>query len=359
MFIVSALVRIVRGVIIACYQSVPRHEHSFRPLMHEPVLETQLSRAFLLKSEAMIEISKLTKRFSGHIAVDDLSLHIGPGEILGVLGPNGAGKSTTMRMLTGFIAPTSGTASILGFDICKQRLLAQRQMGYLPEGTPCYDDMRVESFLEFIASIRGFRGAEKRERVDRAIDLLELGGVCRQPIETLSKGFTRRVGLAQAILHDPKVLILDEPTDGLDPNQKHQVRELIRGLGRDKTVIISTHILEEVSAICKRALIISNGRIMADGSPAELQSRSRYHQAVTLQADEPLDLLALAVLPGVAGVEDNKEEQSLTVLAQPGAVIFPQVSALVSARGWRLNRLDLEHGRLDEVFQSMTRGKMV
>ncbi len=311
----------------------------------------------MLNSEAMIEISKLTKHFSGHIAVDDLSLHIGPGEILGVLGPNGAGKSTTMKMLTGFLAPTSGTASILGFDIRKQRLLAQRQMGYLPEGTPCYDDMQVQSFLEFIASIRGYRGAERRERVDRAINLLELGGVCGQPIETLSKGFTRRVGLAQAILHDPKVLILDEPTDGLDPNQKHQVRELIQGLGQDKTVIISTHILEEVSAMCKRALIISNGRVLADGPPAELQSRSRYHQAVTLQADEPLDLLALAVLPGVAGVEENKEEQSLTLLARPGAVIFPQVNALVAARGWRLNRLDLEQGRLDEVFQRLTRGE--
>ena len=326
--------------------------------MIESVLDTQLFRFFLLNSEAMIEISKLTKRFSGHAAVDDLSLHIGPGEILGVLGPNGAGKSTTMRMLTGFLAPTSGTASILGFDIRKQRLLAQRQMGYLPEGSPCYGDMRVQSFLYFIASIRGYRGAERRERVDRAIDLLELGGVWRRPIETLSKGFARRVGLAQAILHDPKVLILDEPTDGLDPNQKHQVRELIQGLGRDKTVIISTHILEEVSAICTRALIISHGRVVADDSPAELQRRSRYHQAVTLQADEPLDLLALAVLPGVAGVEENKEEQSLTLLARPGMVIFPQVNALAAARGWRLTRLDLEQGRLDEVFQSLTRGEV-
>ncbi|UFQ98959.1 ABC transporter ATP-binding protein [Pseudomonas wenzhouensis] len=305
----------------------------------------------------MIEIRNLTKRFAQHTAVDDLSFQVQPGEVLGFLGPNGAGKSTTMKMLTGFLAPTSGTASILGFDIQTQTLKAQRQIGYLPEGAPCYGDMTVRGFLEFIAEVRGFRGTEKKQRVQRAVEQVELEKVLEQSIETLSKGFKRRVGLAQAILHDPRVLILDEPTDGLDPNQKHQVRQLIQGLARDKIVIISTHILEEVTALCTRAVVIAQGRLLADGTPLELESRSRYHQAVTLLADEALDQAALAALPGVAGVEENAREHSLSVLAQPGEVIFPQVNALIAERGWKVRELNVERGRLDEVFRTLTRGE--
>ncbi|MCL6688660.1 ATP-binding cassette domain-containing protein [Pseudomonas sp. R3.Fl] len=305
----------------------------------------------------MIEISRLTKRFAQHTAVDDLSFSVQPGEVLGFLGPNGAGKSTTMKMLTGFLAPTSGTASIHGFDIQTQTLQAQRLIGYLPEGAPCYGDMRVRGFLEFIAEVRGYRSAQKRERVARVVEQLELEPVREQSIETLSKGFKRRVGVAQAILHDPRVLILDEPTDGLDPNQKHQVRELIRGLARDRIVIISTHILEEVTAVCTRAVVIANGRLLADGTPFELESRSRYHQAVTLVADGELDRAALAALPGVAALEENPLEHSLTLLARPGEVIFPQVNALIAERGWRIRELDVERGRLDEVFRSLTRGE--
>ena len=305
----------------------------------------------------MIEIRNLTKRFAQHTAVDDLSFQVQPGEVLGFLGPNGAGKSTTMKMLTGFLAPTSGTASILGCDIQTQTLEAQRQIGYLPEGAPCYGDMTVRGFLEFIAEVRGFRGAEKKQRVQRAVQQVELEKVLEQSIETLSKGFKRRVGLAQAILHDPRVLILDEPTDGLDPNQKHQVRQLIQGLARDKIVIISTHILEEVTALCTRAVVIAQGRLLADGTPLELESRSRYHQAVTLVADEALDQAALAALPGVAGVEENAREHSLSVLAQPGEVIFPQVNALIAERGWKVKELNVERGRLDEVFRTLTRGE--
>lgn len=305
----------------------------------------------------MIEIRNLTKRFTEHTVVDDLSFKVLPGEVLGFLGPNGAGKSTTMKMLTGFLAPTSGTASILGFDIQTQTLKAQRQIGYLPEGAPCYGDMTVRGFLEFIAEVRGFRGTEKKQRVERAVAQVELEKVLEQSIETLSKGFKRRVGLAQAILHDPRVLVLDEPTDGLDPNQKHQVRQLIQGLARDKIVIISTHILEEVSALCTRAVVIAHGRLLADGTPLELESRSRYHQAVTLVAAEPLDQAALAALPGVAGVEENALEHSLSVLARPGEVIFPQVNALIAERGWRIKELNVERGRLDEVFRSLTRGE--
>jgi len=186
---------------------------------------------------------------------------------------------------------------------------------------------------------------------------VELEKVLGQTIETLSKGFKRRVGLAQAILHDPRVLILDEPTDGLDPNQKHQVRELIQGLAQDKIVIISTHILEEVTAVCTRALVIASGRLVADSTPMELESRSKYHQAVTLVSDAPLDDLALDSLPGVAGVEVNHAAHSVTVLAEPGRVIFPQVNALISQRGWAVKELAVERGRLDEVFRNLTRGE--
>ena len=304
----------------------------------------------------MIEIKNLTKRFAHHTAVDGLSFQVQQGEVLGFLGPNGAGKSTTMKMLTGFLAPTSGTASILGFDIQSDTLTAQQQIGYLPEGAPCYGDMTVRGFLEFIAEVRGYRGAEKKQRVQRAVEQVELDKVLEQSIETLSKGFKRRVGLAQAILHDPRVLILDEPTDGLDPNQKHQVRKLIQSLAKDKIVIISTHILEEVSAVCTRAVVIAAGKVVADGTPMELESRSRYHQAVTLVAEGELDRAALAALPGVAGVEDNAEG-SLTLLAAPGQVIFPQVNELIRQRGWQVKELDVERGRLDEVFRSLTRGE--
>nr|WP_286948354.1 ABC transporter ATP-binding protein [Pseudomonas sp. UBA6718] len=304
----------------------------------------------------MIEIKNLTKRFAHHTAVDGLSFQVQQGEVLGFLGPNGAGKSTTMKMLTGFLAPTSGTASILGFDIQSDTLKAQQQIGYLPEGAPCYGDMTVRGFLEFIAEVRGYRGAEKKQRVQCAVEQVELDKVLEQSIETLSKGFKRRVGLAQAILHDPKVLILDEPTDGLDPNQKHQVRKLIQSLAKDKIVIISTHILEEVSAVCTRAVVIAAGKVVADGTPMELESRSRYHQAVTLVAEGELDRASLAALPGVAGVEDNAEG-SLTLLAAPGQVIFPQVNELIRQRGWQVKELDVERGRLDEVFRSLTRGE--
>ncbi|WP_372865971.1 ATP-binding cassette domain-containing protein, partial [Pseudomonas sp.] len=192
-----------------------------------------------------------------------------------------------------------------------------------------------------------------------AVAQVELENVLEQSIETLSKGFKRRVGLAQAIVHDPKVLILDEPTDGLDPNQKHQVRQLIQSLAHDKIVIISTHILEEVSAVCTRAVVIAQGKLLADGTPLELESRSRYHQAVTLVAEEPLDVAALAALPGVLAVEDNEREHSLSVLAKPGEVIFAQVNALIVQRGWRVKELNVERGRLDEVFRRLTRGEVV
>lgn len=305
----------------------------------------------------MIELLNLTKQFGSHKVVDGLSFNVKPGEVLGFLGPNGAGKSTTMKMLTGFLAPDAGTARIMGYDIRRQTRAAQRHIGYLAEGAPCYSDMSVRGFLSFIAEVRGYRGAARQQRLDEVIERLELQGVLHQSIEILSKGFRRRVGLAQAILHDPQVLILDEPTDGLDPNQKHQVRELIRGLSKDKIVIISTHILEEVTSVCSRALIISAGRCVADSTPLALESRSRYHQAVTLVAEGPLDEQALLAIPGVQALERNALDGSLTLLADPGAIILGPVSALIAQQGWPVRELNVERGRLDDVFRRLTRGE--
>ena len=222
---------------------------------------------------ALIEIAGLTKRFGSFTAVDNVSFSVARGEVLGFLGPNGAGKSTTMRMLAGFMTPSAGTARICGHDVQTDPVAARRSLGFLPEGAPTYPEMGVEAFLRFVARIRGYSGRELADRVAQAIALTTLAGVRLQPIETLSKGFKRRVGLAQALLHDPPVLVLDEPTDGLDPNQKHEVRALIRRMAPQKAIVISTHILEEVDAVCTRAIIIARGRVVADATPAELEKR--------------------------------------------------------------------------------------
>ena len=222
----------------------------------------------------MIKTQNLTKHFDGLVAVDDLTFSVEPGEVLGFLGPNGAGKTTTMRMLAGFITPTAGTGSVAGHDIVTDSLAAKAMLGYLPEGAPHYGEMTVGGFLEFIADLRGLAGELRKQRLDYVIGRLQLEGVFEQTVETLSKGFKRRVGLAQAIVHDPKVLILDEPTDGLDPLQKHEVRTLITEIAREKTIVISTHILEEVDAVCTRAIIIAHGKLVADDTPAALRARS-------------------------------------------------------------------------------------
>ncbi len=240
---------------------------------------------------ALIEIERLSKRFGGFTAVDDVSFTVDRGEVLGFLGPNGAGKSTTMRMLAGFMPPTSGTARICGADVVDQPVAAKRSLGFLPEGAPTYPEMTVTGFLGFTARIRGFRGSEADDRVARAMRVTQLEGVRLQPIETLSKGFKRRVGLAQALLHDPPVLVLDEPTDGLDPNQKHEVRDLIRRMAPEKAIVISTHILEEVDAVCTRAIIIARGRVIVDAPPRELEREGKSLEAVfrdlTLGAPPP------------------------------------------------------------------------
>jgi len=306
-------------------------------------------------SELKIEARSLSKNFGGIVAVDRLSFEVRSGEVLGFLGPNGAGKSTTMKMLTGFLAPSAGTASINGHDIINDSLAARRIIGYLPEGAPGYGEMTVRNFLEFIARARGFRGREARRKAAAAIDRLNLDRVPEQPIETLSKGFKRRVGLAQAILHDPQVLILDEPTDGLDPNQKHEVRHLIRDMSSEKIIVISTHMLEEVHALCNRAMIISDGRLLVDDTPEGLIARSRYHNAVTLVVREPERVASiLSELPQARKVELREGE--LTVFPAEGARLFEVISDAVKDRGWSVSELRLEAGRLDEVFRQVTEG---
>ncbi len=306
-------------------------------------------------SELTIKANSLSRNFGGIVAVDCLSFEVGSGEVLGFLGPNGAGKSTTMKMLTGFLAPSAGTATINGHDIINDSLAARRIIGYLPEGAPSYGEMTVRSFLEFIARARGFKGREVRQKAAAAIDRLNLDRVPEQPIETLSKGFKRRVGLAQAILHDPQVLILDEPTDGLDPNQKHEVRRLIQDMSSEKIIVISTHMLEEVHALCNRAMIISDGRLLIDDTPAGLIARSRYHNAVTLVVAEPERVASiLSEIPQARKVELREGE--LTVFPVEGARLFELISDAVKEHGWSVSELRLEAGRLDEVFRQVTQG---
>ena len=224
-------------------------------------------------AEHMIRVEELRRSFGPIVAVDGISFEVGRGEVLGFLGPNGAGKSTAMKMLACFLAPDSGTASVCGHDIIKQANQVRRSLGYLAEKAPAYGEMTVGSFLKFICDAREIYGAERKAAMDRIVRRCAIESVYHQSIETLSKGYQRRVGLAQALIHDPEVLILDEPTDGLDPNQKHEVRRLIINMAREKCIIISTHILEEVEAICTRTIIIARGKILADATPTQLKEQ--------------------------------------------------------------------------------------
>ena len=303
----------------------------------------------------MIKVENLTKTFENFTAVNDLSFEVAPGEVLGFLGPNGAGKSTTMKMITGFIEPTVGKVTVCDQVVQDHPQAAQAIMGYLPEGAPAYGEMTVAHFLNFIADVRGLSGNEKAQRIDTVVAQVELSSVMNKPIDTLSKGFARRVGLAQAIMHNPKILILDEPTDGLDPNQKHQVRELIKGLAKDKIVIISTHILEEVSGVCSRALIISQGRKVLDGKPDELERQSRYHNAICLQLESEHEQ-AQAQLEGieyVASVE-SLGDRTFMLFPKDGAMWLPEVVRWLDDRNWVVENIHLEKGRLDDVFRQVT-----
>ncbi len=303
----------------------------------------------------MIRIENLVKTFGAKRAVDGISFGVERGEVLGFLGPNGAGKSTTMRMVTGFYPPSSGRVSVGGYDVAEAPLEAKRLIGYLPENAPSYPDMTVRGFLGFAAEMRGLAGEVRAKAVARVVERCSLGSVLHQPIDTLSKGYRHRTCLAQALIHEPEVLVLDEPTDGLDPNQKHEARKLIRELGRTKAVVFSTHILEEVDAACTRAIIIDRGRIVANGTPQELKRMSEVAGAVTLQAH---------------GAEPDRIEERLAALGRvekldgafrvyprdPGAsaALTRAVVELAAREGWQLDALHTEEGQLDEVFRRIT-----
>jgi len=304
-----------------------------------------------------IEIKDLAKHFGAIKAVDGVSFSVNKGEVLGFLGPNGAGKSTTMKMITGFLTPTRGTVSVCGYDVLTNPIAVKASLGYLPEGAPAYADMTPHSFLKFIADIRGLSGADKMRAVDSAAERAQIKNVMFQPIETLSKGYKRRVGLAQAILHNPPVLILDEPTDGLDPNQKHEVRNLINDMAEDKAIIISTHILEEVHALCTRNVVIANGKVRFNGTPHELEAMSRYHNAVCVAVDNvDIDKFSafLNALDFVSEVELLAAERGVRVYPTNGQQITAELSQAIRANGWNIDSLYAEHGRLDEVFRSIT-----
>ena len=301
----------------------------------------------------MIKLDQVSKQFDQFKAVDNLSFSVGAGEVLGFLGPNGAGKTTTMKMITGFLTPSSGSIELFGHSLPGDALQAKKMIGYLPEGAPAWGDMSVSGFLRFIAELRGYQGVERDQRVSHVVEALELKQVFDRTIETLSKGFKRRVGLAQALIHDPQILILDEPTDGLDPNQKFKVRELIRNLSKDKVVIISTHILEEVNALCSRVIMIADGRLVCDATPAELEAQSAYHQAVTIRFNVAIDpMLKLEQISNVTSIETA--EGRFTLLARPGTEIISKVRQLAQLEGWEIAELYVEKGRLDDVFRKLT-----
>lgn len=304
----------------------------------------------------MICVKNLSKAFDKFVAVNNLSFDIKPGNVVGFLGPNGAGKSTTMKMLTGFLAPTQGEIRIADMAMDQSTKAIQKKIGYLPEGAPAYGDMTPLQFLNFIARVRGLKGDEKQRRIDDVIRKVELDEVLDKPIDNLSKGFKRRVGLAQAILHDPEILILDEPTDGLDPNQKHQVRQLIQNLSKDKIVIISTHILEEVTAVCNRVMIIAGGQLLFDNTPLALLQKSRYYKAVTLHISYSCDISGLEELPGVAEMEFEQESGRVTLFPETEADILHLVNDYIQKHKLPVDTLFVEQGRLDQVFRDITQG---
>lgn len=310
----------------------------------------------------MVTVNGLSKRFGHLLAVDNISLQVTRGEVLGFLGPNGSGKSTTMKMITGFLTPSAGRSEICGIDVSTDPIAAQRHLGYLPEGTSAYADMTAGAYLKFIADARRLDGITRKRAINYVVERTSISHVLYQPIETLSKGYKRRVGLAQALLHDPDVLILDEPTDGLDPNQKHEVRALIQELSETKAIIISTHLLEEVESVCDRAIIITNGRIVANGTPHEFEKQSRYYNAVSLSFPPSFTSEGVArvqteieALPNISEVEVDGLD--LIAVANNGSDILSTIGAQARQREWPVEQLQLKRGHLDEVFRNVTTDK--
>lgn len=316
----------------------------------------------LVAIEFMIVVDSLSKHFGTKVAVDNVSFEVKKGEVLGFLGPNGAGKSTTMRMITGYLPPTAGRVTIGGASIVENPVEAKKLIGYLPENAPLYSELTVRSFLTFIAELRGLSGADKAKAVDHAMDLCHLQGVRHQSVDTLSKGFRHRTCFAQALIHDPQVLIMDEPTDGLDPNQKHEVRDLIKRMGEEKAIIFSTHILEEVEAACSRAIVISSGKIVANGTPDQLKSRAAGAGTVRFQiAGLPSAEVRADVekLPGVKSVEFvDGGERTVRGLAHPqanqAARVSEEIFKYAAQKNGLVQELSILEGRLDEVFRELT-----
>ncbi len=308
----------------------------------------------------MVVIDGISKSFGHLLAVDNVSMTVARGEILGFLGPNGSGKSTTMKMVAGFLKPKAGRVDICGVDMLANPIGAQRHIGYLPEGAPAYADITPHTFLNFIADIRRLSGRIKQNALNYAIERTGLFDVLHRPVGTLSKGYKRRVGLAQVLLHNPDVLILDEPTNGLDPNQKHEVRNLIREITPQKAIIISTHILEEVEAICTRALIIADGRIVADGTPKEFKQRSRYHNAVSLTLPSSSGDSVRSVVENfsyVSTVETEDAENDnveLVALANKDGDIISAIAHEARCRGWPIQQIKVKQGNLEEIFRDVT-----
>ncbi|RME95095.1 MAG: ATP-binding cassette domain-containing protein [Verrucomicrobia bacterium] len=311
----------------------------------------------------MIKVENLVKTFGPKRAVDGISFTVERGEVLGFLGPNGAGKSTTMRMITGFIPPTAGRITVGGYDVVEHPIAAKRLMGYLPENAPAYTDMTVWGFLNFAAEMRGLSGEAKRKAVNRVIEMCFLETVVHQSVDTLSKGYRHRTCFAQSIIHDPPVLILDEPTDGLDPNQKHEVRTLIRRMGETKAIVFSTHILEEVDAACTRAIIIDRGKIVANGTPAQLRSRSEVSGAVALRvlgvpaSEVKTKVAELPTVRRTQLLEENGHGVLLRAYPRPDArdgALQESLFELALRANWKVTELRTEEGRLDEVFRSIT-----
>lgn len=308
----------------------------------------------------MIKVQNIIKRFGHLVAVADVSFEVAPGDVLGFLGPNGAGKSTTMKMLCGFITPDSGSIQISGYDMAEQPIEAKTCIGYLPEGAPSYSDMTPRDFLDFIMEIRQMDPAIRKQRFDYVVEELRIQNILEQKIDTLSKGFKRRVGLAQALIHDPQVLVMDEPTDGLDPNQKHHVRSLINSLSKEKIVIISTHILEEVTAVCSRAMIVDKGKIIANSTPAELLNQSRYNNALSVSGDKTaIDALCSATTGITSNEYDTQTERWFLFTAQDKQIeVYEGLRQQIDSGAMGLKDLRIETGRLDEVFRELTQGDL-
>ncbi|MBC6611204.1 gliding motility-associated ABC transporter ATP-binding subunit GldA [Hymenobacter sp. BT507] len=302
----------------------------------------------------MVEVEKLTKTYGAQNAVNNISFTAGKGEILGFLGPNGAGKSTTMKIATGYLPPSAGTVKLAGFDVTEQPLEVRRRVGYLPEHNPLYLDMYVHEYLEFIGSVHGLKGSELRRRVQQMVDRVGLGREQNKQIGALSKGYRQRVGLAQALIHDPGVLILDEPTTGLDPNQIGEIRTLIREVGEDKTVIFSTHILPEVTALCSRVVIINRGQLVADSPVADLGAGTKGETLIRAEFEQPIDPAPLRALPGILAVEADASPATYRIRAA-GPDLRGSISRLAADQGWVLLGLRQEEQSLEQVFKNLTK----